>query len=179
MGHAFGSWLLPKVSFRALINTRPLVSRRTPCPTPDQVLQVARYTANLPRPTAPLPPSRRCCCGLVSEAFQSRLFTVVITCALIDKVEKQHWFGVRVADLKCRETVMTTQFCTDNFSFTTRPLPNNRPHTHTQMHWRIEESQTKLCAHTHTHTNICKVSYGTTCYTASRTILNCILFILL
>lgn len=33
----------------------------------------------------PLPYSR-----LVSEAFQSRLFTVVITCALIDKVEKQH-----------------------------------------------------------------------------------------
>ncbi|RXN32493.1 hypothetical protein ROHU_016132 [Labeo rohita] len=36
------------------------------------------------------PPPSRHRCGLVSEAFQSRLFTVVITCALIDKVEKQH-----------------------------------------------------------------------------------------
>ncbi len=114
-----------------------------------------------------LPPSR-----LVSEAFQSRLFMVVITCALIDKVEKQHWFGVRVADLKCTATVMTTQFCTDNFSFTTRPLPSNRPLSHTLTHTctenrKITEQTLHALKHTYMH-----VSYGMTCYTASTTILN-------
>ncbi len=165
MGRAFASWLPPKVSFRALINTRPLVPRRTSCPTPDQVLQVVWLDDEpaLDLLLFSLPPAR-----LVSEAFQSRLFMVVITCALIDKVEKQHWFGVRVADLKCTATVMTTQFCTDNFSsqhvhFQATDHSLTHLHTHALENRKITE---QLCMHTNTHTHM-QVSYDITCYTAS------------
>lgn len=51
-------------------------------------------------------------------------------------------------------------------------------HTYTHMHLRIEKSHTANSACTQTHTYM-QASYGMTCYTASKTILNSISLILL